>query len=80
MYKIEGDYHKTTLQKITFFEIFDPEWTVVGGGAWKIDEGIKELTLSGESQAYGKFDPRGLKKKLILTENRADCKILIDVS
>lgn len=38
---------------------------VIGGGAWEIDEGARVLKLFGCSQAYGCFDPAGLKEKVL---------------
>ena len=46
------------------FEALDPEWKVVGGGTWSINERDKTLELSGSSQAYGKYDRRGLREKI----------------
>jgi hypothetical protein len=47
-----------------FFEIQDPDWEVIGGGLWEIDEEKKSLTLAGGSKAYGKFDGGRLKSRI----------------
>jgi hypothetical protein len=58
---IKGRFNK----KQDHFEVLDPEWEVVGGGMWSINEKEKLLGLSGSSQAYGKYDRRGLREKIL---------------
>jgi hypothetical protein len=56
---IGGDYNR----KRDHYLISDPEWEIIGGGMWSVDsEGL--FCLSGRSQAYGRFDPGGLKERL----------------
>ena len=43
------------------YELYEEDWTVVGGGAWNMDEARKELSLGSESKAYGRFDGRHLE-------------------
>jgi hypothetical protein len=42
-------------------EIYEDGWTVVGGGAWSMDESRQELSFGSESKAYGRFDRRPLE-------------------
>jgi|Deesub1362A_J573_1020465.scaffolds.fasta_scaffold09760_2 hypothetical protein len=72
--KIKGSYN----EKRDYFEIHDPEWYVIGGGMWMLDETNKVLELSGTSRGYGKFDPNGLKEKILSLENMSDYTVLID--
>lgn len=47
------------------YRIVDDSWRVVGGGRWVINSGEKTLELGSSSQAYGRFDPVGLEKKIL---------------
>ncbi|MDH5203415.1 MAG: hypothetical protein OEW69_09170 [Nitrospirota bacterium] len=47
------------------FDILDPAWVVEGGGKFEIDRKKKFLRLYDDSMAYGKFDRRRLKEKLL---------------
>jgi hypothetical protein len=58
---IRGHYN----QKRDNFIIESPEWSVAGGGLWEIDEGARSLTFLGTSLAYGRFDPAGLREKIL---------------
>lgn len=58
---IPGSYNT----KKDFFEIQDPDWEVIGGGVWAIDEENKSLTLGGESKMYGTFHGSNLQKKFL---------------
>jgi hypothetical protein len=46
------------------YEMDHPDWTIVGGGTWTMDGKGRELRLLGSSEAYGKFDPEGLKQRI----------------
>ena len=72
---IEGSY---TTKKRDRFEIRDPEWIIVGGGMWTISDDERRLDLFDQSKVYGKFDPVGLKKKLLSVETLSGYKIQID--
>ncbi|GAB4489895.1 MAG: hypothetical protein OHK006_22080 [Thermodesulfovibrionales bacterium] len=50
--------------KRDFFEVADSGWTVVGGGVWRLTAQEQTLTLSGSSQAYGRFEARGLQENI----------------
>jgi hypothetical protein len=47
------------------FDIHDPEWAVIGGGKFAIDRLKKHLRLYDDSMAYGKFNGKGLKEKIL---------------
>jgi hypothetical protein len=47
------------------YEITDPDWTVTGGGKFEIDRKRKFLRMYDDSMAYGKFDTKGMKKKIL---------------
>ncbi|MBF0519448.1 MAG: hypothetical protein HQK92_06980 [Nitrospirae bacterium] len=61
-----------------YLEIVDTGWEIIGGGTWKIEEKGKLLVLWGFSQAYGKFNPEGLKEKLTTVGNLTGFTIQID--
>ena len=44
--------------------IDDPELLVIGGGRYHLDEQRGVLKLSDNSQAYGRFDERGMAEKI----------------
>jgi len=46
------------------FSIYEPGWTVVGGGKFEIDKEYEYIRLYDDSVAYGKFDRAGLKEKM----------------
>ena len=52
-------------KKKDHFECLDPEWDIIGGGMWSIDEKERSLHLSGRSQAYGRYDRSGLRENII---------------
>ncbi|MBI4690037.1 MAG: hypothetical protein HY754_07190 [Nitrospirae bacterium] len=74
MKKIAGDY---TTRRKDRFEIHDPEWHIVGGGKWAIDDNEKRLVLFDDSGVYGKFDSKGLRKKIMDTDKFLDYEVKI---
>jgi hypothetical protein len=48
-----------------FYSVNHPDWTVVGGGMWDINEDERTLRLYGTSQAYGGFDAGGLEERIL---------------
>jgi len=62
----------------TSYEFVDGAWSAVGGGKWMIDSHKKTLELGGSSQAYGRFDLDGLKKKILSLERMKDYLVTID--
>jgi hypothetical protein len=60
------------------FDIHDPAWIIVGGGKFEIDKTEKYIRLYDNSMAYGRFDSRGLKEKILLIDKMSDYKVQID--
>ena len=60
------------------FDIHDPAWTVAGGGKFEIDRPGKRLRLYDNSMAYGRFDPRGLRERILQVEALKDYSVLIE--
>lgn len=46
------------------YTISDPDWDILGGGEWEIDDALKQLYLFGTSLAYGQFSGFNVKKNL----------------
>jgi Janus/Ocnus family (Ocnus) len=60
------------------FEIYDPDWMVIGGGKFELDSAEKHLRLYDDSMAYGRFDAKGLKKKILSIDIFSDFKVQIE--
>ena len=60
------------------FDIHEPEWTVVGGGKFAIDRRKKQLRLYDDSMAYGKFNGKGLKEKILSISALAGYNVQIE--
>jgi len=60
------------------FNIHDPAWVVAGGGRFERDATRKWLRLFDDSMAYGKFDPNGLKEKILLIKEFADYEVTVE--
>jgi hypothetical protein len=73
-HKIPGVYNSQNKS----FEIHDPAWVVAGGGKFEIDRNKKFLRLYDNSMAYGKFDRKGLKKKILSIAEFLNYKVHID--
>ena len=50
-------------------EIESPDLTVIGGGKFRLNTEKKILELRDNSQAYGRFDARGLPQAIASTEH-----------
>jgi hypothetical protein len=61
-----------------YFEISDPAWVVVGGGKYEVDKKKKFIRLHDNSMAYGRFDRRGLKAKVLSMEFASDYVVVIE--
>jgi hypothetical protein len=68
---INGSYNN----KRDHYVIHDPDWTVAGGGIWQMDD--KVLRLSGFSQAYGRFDPAGLRERMSKVEGMSGYTVIV---
>ncbi len=60
------------------FDIRDPGWTVKGGGKFEIDGQRKRLRLYDNSMAYGRFDSRGLRQKILQTDAFKEFEVAIE--
>ncbi|MGE5172232.1 MAG: hypothetical protein ACM3MD_00220 [Betaproteobacteria bacterium] len=58
---IEGGY----VSEGKRYDIYDRAWIVSGGGKYEIDRYRKTLKLYDDSMAYGKFDIKGLREKML---------------
>ena len=47
------------------FDIHEPAWIIVGGGKFELDKGKKYIRFYDNSMAYGRFDSKGLKGKIL---------------
>jgi len=62
----------------TSYQFVDVAWSVVGGGKWMINSNEKTLELGSSSQAYGRFDSAGLKKKILSLKTMKDYLVTIE--
>ncbi|MDA8240757.1 MAG: hypothetical protein M0Z67_10355 [Nitrospiraceae bacterium] len=60
------------------FDIHDQTWVVAGGGKFEIDGPGKRLRLYDNSMAYGRFDPRGLRERILQVEALKDYSVMIE--
>lgn len=60
------------------FDIFEPEWKIIGGGKFEIDRKERILRLYDDSMAYGRFNDKGLAERLSGTEEFLGFRILIE--
>jgi hypothetical protein len=71
---IDGVYNATKKR----FDIQDPAWSVAGGGKFEIDRVGRRIRLYDNSMAYGRFDSKGLREKVIQVETLKDYAVLIE--
>jgi hypothetical protein len=60
------------------FDIREPGWAVVGGGKFELDSEKKYIRFYDDSMAYGKFDSRGLKGKILSVAELSDFIALVE--
>jgi Janus/Ocnus family (Ocnus) len=77
-FRLKGNITGSYNEKKDFYTVLDPDWEVIGGGMWAIDSRKKTLSMSGESQAYGRFSDTDLKEKVKAREGMASLTIVID--
>lgn len=65
LYEVKGYYNKN----FNMYTISNPEWDILGGGEWEIDEEQKQLYLFGTSLAYGQFCGSNLKNNINLVSD-----------
>jgi hypothetical protein len=71
---LDGSYN----DKGKRFDIYDPAWVIIGGGKFEIDKAEKYIRLYDNSMAYGKFDSKGLKEKILSIDEMSDYKVQIE--
>lgn len=71
---IKGAYDREKKRYI----IEDPSWEVQGGGKFEIDRLNKRVRLHDNSLAYGKFNPVGLKDKVLRMKMTAGYEVIIE--
>ena len=47
------------------YEILDSDWSVIGGGKFMVDTTQRNIRLFDNSMAYGKFNRRGMRGKIL---------------
>ncbi len=47
------------------YDIFEPAWVIVGGGKFDLDREKKHIRFYDNSMAYGKFNRKGFKGKIV---------------
>jgi len=60
------------------FNIHDPAWVIVGGGKFEMDRLEKHIRIYDNSMAYGKFDEKGLKEKILSIDALSDYDVVIE--
>lgn len=64
MQGLEGEY---TTKRMDKYEISTTDWLTIGGGKWFVDDQKKWLHLFDKSGVYGKFDPVGLRHRILVS-------------
>ncbi len=70
---IAGSYNKESKR----FDIFEPDWAVIGGGRFEIDEKKRCIRLYDNSMAYGRFDAKELKEKILSIDEFSNYTVTI---
>lgn len=60
------------------YNVFDPQWVVIGGGKFEIDTEKKTLRLYDNSMAYGRFKVTGLKERIRRSREMAGYEVRIE--
>lgn len=60
------------------FDIFEPEWKIIGGGKFEIDIKERFLRLYDDSMAYGRFNDKDLIERLSGTVEFSNYRIIIE--
>jgi hypothetical protein len=71
---VDGSYN----EQIKRYDMHDPSWIIIGGGKFEIDDEENSLRLYDNSMAYGRFDSRGLKKKILAVKKMSGYKVRIE--
>lgn len=60
------------------FDIHEPQWVVVGGGKFEMERAGKRIRFYDDSMAYGRFDPKRLKEKILKTRALPDYTVDVE--
>lgn len=60
------------------YSIEEPPWVVEGGGKFTLDAEDKTIRLYDDSMAYGKFNPSGLREKLLRIKGLTGYRLQIE--
>jgi len=60
------------------FDIDDPAWVILGGGKFEMDREEKVIRLYDNSMAYGRFEERGLKEKILSVKRMSGYRVEIE--
>lgn len=60
------------------YEVDDPSLTVEGGGKFEIDTVVRSIRIYDDSMAYGKFNPSGLREKVLALKELAGYNVTIE--
>ncbi len=76
---LQGDIPGAYRHGGEYFEIFDPAWSVLGGGFWEIDDESRMIRFYGSSRAYGRFTSEGLAERIRSIDKRfAEYTVLVE--
>ena len=71
---IKGSYDS----KRKRFVIHGSSWVIVGGGKFDVDRAKKSVRLYDNSMAYGRFEKKGLKEKIVQIEEFKGYEVSIE--
>ncbi len=60
------------------FDIHEPSWVIVGGGKFEADKGKKYIRFYDNSMAYGKFDSKGMRRKILSIGKLSDYTVELE--
>jgi hypothetical protein len=60
------------------FDIDDPSWDILGGGKFEMDKEKKVIRFFDNSMAYGRFEERGLKEKILSVKRMSGYRVEIE--
>ncbi|MDQ7786302.1 MAG: hypothetical protein RDU01_01720 [Thermodesulfovibrionales bacterium] len=60
------------------FDIDDPAWVIIGGGKFVMNREEKVIRLYDNSMAYGRFEARGLKEKVLSVKRMSGYRVEIE--
>jgi hypothetical protein len=70
---VDGVYN----DQLKRFDIRDPSWDILGGGKFEMDRQKGILRLYDDSMAYGRFNPSGLKERILSLKDMSGYRIEI---